>query len=44
MYSPRTGIILNNELSDFCGRADTLRAGEVTDTNVALQTEIGDVA
>uniref|UniRef100_A0A672G6I3 Gamma-glutamyltransferase 5 n=1 Tax=Salarias fasciatus TaxID=181472 RepID=A0A672G6I3_SALFA len=28
VYSPRTGIILNNELADFCGRADTLRAGE----------------
>ncbi|XP_070780870.1 glutathione hydrolase 5 proenzyme [Enoplosus armatus] len=28
VYSPRTGIILNNELSDFCGRADTVRAGE----------------
>ncbi|XP_070706417.1 glutathione hydrolase 5 proenzyme [Pempheris klunzingeri] len=28
VYSPRTGIILNNELSDFCGRANTMRAGE----------------
>ncbi|XP_071322634.1 glutathione hydrolase 5 proenzyme [Trachinotus anak] len=28
IYSPKTGIILNNELSDFCGRADTVRAGE----------------
>lgn len=28
VYSPRTGVILNNELSDFCGRADALRAGE----------------
>ncbi|KAM6976023.1 glutathione hydrolase 5 proenzyme [Tautogolabrus adspersus] len=28
VYSPRTGIILNNELSDFCGRADTVTAGE----------------
>ncbi|XP_041815941.1 glutathione hydrolase 5 proenzyme-like [Chelmon rostratus] len=28
IYSPRTGIILNNELSDFCQRADTVRAGE----------------
>ncbi|CAI5666821.1 unnamed protein product [Oreochromis niloticus] len=28
IYSPRTGIILNNELADFCGRTDTLRAGE----------------
>ncbi|XP_051907531.1 glutathione hydrolase 5 proenzyme-like [Hippocampus zosterae] len=28
IYSPRTGIILNNELADFCGRADTLKPGE----------------
>ncbi|KAK1883792.1 Glutathione hydrolase 5 proenzyme [Dissostichus eleginoides] len=28
VYSPRTGIILNNELLDFCRRADTVRAGE----------------
>ncbi|XP_061555204.1 glutathione hydrolase 5 proenzyme-like [Phycodurus eques] len=28
VYSPRTGIILNNELADFCGRADTLKPGE----------------
>ncbi|KAL7377151.1 hypothetical protein ABVT39_022721 [Epinephelus coioides] len=28
IYSPKTGIILNNELSDFCGRADTVRPGE----------------
>lgn len=28
IYSPRTGIILNNELSDFCGRADSLKPGE----------------
>ncbi|XP_049459495.1 glutathione hydrolase 5 proenzyme [Epinephelus fuscoguttatus] len=28
IYSPKTGIILNNELSDFCGRADTMRPGE----------------
>lgn len=28
VYSPKTGIILNNELSDFCKRADTVRAGE----------------
>ncbi|XP_041826554.1 glutathione hydrolase 5 proenzyme [Melanotaenia boesemani] len=28
VYSPRTGIILNNELADFCGRADSLSAGE----------------
>ncbi|XP_034751816.1 glutathione hydrolase 5 proenzyme [Etheostoma cragini] len=28
IYSPQTGIILNNELSDFCGRADKVKAGE----------------
>ncbi|XP_076020481.1 glutathione hydrolase 5 proenzyme [Genypterus blacodes] len=28
VYSPKTGVILNNELSDFCGRADTVRSGE----------------
>ncbi|KAF7651239.1 hypothetical protein LDENG_00113770 [Lucifuga dentata] len=28
IYSPRTGIILNNELADFCWRTDTLKAGE----------------
>ncbi|XP_062269258.1 glutathione hydrolase 5 proenzyme-like [Platichthys flesus] len=28
IYSPRTGVILNNELADFCGRADSVRAGE----------------
>lgn len=39
VYSPRTGIILNNELADFCGRADTVRAGKVSDINVAFQSE-----
>lgn len=39
IYSPRTGIILNNELADFCGRADTVRAGKVTDTNIAFQPQ-----
>ncbi|KAG7272413.1 hypothetical protein CRUP_013167, partial [Coryphaenoides rupestris] len=28
LLSPRTGLILNNQLADFCGRADSLRAGE----------------
>ncbi|XP_007567775.1 gamma-glutamyltransferase 5 [Poecilia formosa] len=28
VYSPRTGIILNNELADFCGRVDSIREGE----------------
>ncbi|XP_068191610.1 glutathione hydrolase 5 proenzyme [Antennarius striatus] len=44
VYSPRTGIILNNELSDFCGRADTVRAGEQPPssmTPVILETESG---
>ncbi|XP_038589734.1 glutathione hydrolase 5 proenzyme [Micropterus salmoides] len=44
IYSPRTGIILNNELSDFCGRADTLRAGEQPPssmTPVILESESG---
>ncbi|KAF6723581.1 Gamma-glutamyltransferase 5 [Oryzias melastigma] len=28
VVSPRTGIILNNELKDFCGRADSILPGE----------------
>ncbi|XP_053501316.1 glutathione hydrolase 5 proenzyme [Ictalurus furcatus] len=28
IYSPKTGIILNNEVADFCGRADSVSAGE----------------
>uniref|UniRef100_A0A3B3HG80 Gamma-glutamyltransferase 5a n=1 Tax=Oryzias latipes TaxID=8090 RepID=A0A3B3HG80_ORYLA len=28
VVSPRTGIILNDELRDFCGRADTILPGE----------------
>ncbi|XP_004084636.1 glutathione hydrolase 5 proenzyme isoform X2 [Oryzias latipes] len=28
VVSPRTGIILNNELRDFCGRADSILPGE----------------
>ncbi|XP_053709645.1 glutathione hydrolase 5 proenzyme-like isoform X1 [Synchiropus splendidus] len=28
IYSPRTGVILNNELLDFCGRVDSVGAGE----------------
>uniref|UniRef100_A0A8C5CDD4 Glutathione hydrolase n=1 Tax=Gadus morhua TaxID=8049 RepID=A0A8C5CDD4_GADMO len=30
ILSPRTGIILNNELADFCGRVASIRAGEAT--------------
>uniref|UniRef100_UPI0037E95ADD glutathione hydrolase 5 proenzyme n=1 Tax=Semicossyphus pulcher TaxID=241346 RepID=UPI0037E95ADD len=46
VYSPSTGIILNNELSDFCGRADALRAGEQPPssmTPVILETKSGDL-
>ncbi|CAL1569450.1 unnamed protein product [Knipowitschia caucasica] len=28
VFSPKTGIILNNELADFCGRAESLKPGE----------------
>uniref|UniRef100_A0A7N6BZ32 Gamma-glutamyltransferase 5a n=1 Tax=Anabas testudineus TaxID=64144 RepID=A0A7N6BZ32_ANATE len=28
IFSPQTGIILNNELTDFCGRVDSVIAGE----------------
>lgn len=28
IYSPRTGIILNNELADFCGRVNSVKPGE----------------
>ncbi|KAL2092468.1 hypothetical protein ACEWY4_012266 [Coilia grayii] len=28
VFSPNTGIILNNELSDFCGKASSIQAGE----------------
>lgn len=28
VFSPKTGIILNNELVDFCGRVDTIHPGE----------------
>ncbi|XP_042365521.1 glutathione hydrolase 5 proenzyme [Plectropomus leopardus] len=44
IYSPRTGIILNNELSDFCGRADNVTAGEQPPssmTPVILETKSG---
>ncbi|XP_069003256.1 glutathione hydrolase 5 proenzyme isoform X1 [Embiotoca jacksoni] len=46
VYSPRTGIILNNELADFCGRADTLRAGErppSSMTPVILESKSGGI-
>ncbi|XP_061585805.1 gamma-glutamyltransferase 5a [Cololabis saira] len=28
VFSPRTGVILNNELSDFCGKFDRIISGE----------------
>ncbi|XP_053195939.1 glutathione hydrolase 5 proenzyme isoform X2 [Scomber japonicus] len=46
IYSSRTGIILNNELTDFCGRADTVRAGEQPPssmTPVILETKSGGI-
>nr|XP_046231785.1 glutathione hydrolase 5 proenzyme [Scatophagus argus] len=35
IYSPQTGIILNNELSDFCGRTDAVKAGEQPPSSMA---------
>ncbi|XP_051973522.1 glutathione hydrolase 5 proenzyme-like isoform X2 [Xyrauchen texanus] len=35
IYSPKTGIILNNELADFCGRADTVTPGEQPPSSMA---------
>ncbi|KAG8012235.1 Glutathione hydrolase 5 proenzyme [Nibea albiflora] len=29
VFSPNTGVILNNELSDFCGRADNIFPGQL---------------
>ncbi|XP_059379976.1 gamma-glutamyltransferase 5a [Carassius carassius] len=28
IFSPKTGIILNNQLADFCGKTDQIHAGE----------------
>ncbi|KAM9338501.1 glutathione hydrolase 5 proenzyme [Symphorus nematophorus] len=44
IYSSRTGIILNNELCDFCQRADSIRAGEQPPssmTPVILESKYG---
>ncbi|XP_074473756.1 glutathione hydrolase 5 proenzyme [Sebastes fasciatus] len=44
VYSPRTGIILNNELADFCGRATNVTAGEQPPSSMApviLETKSG---
>ncbi|KAK2870871.1 hypothetical protein QQF64_001948 [Cirrhinus molitorella] len=35
VYSPKTGIILNNELADFCGRADSVKPGEQPPSSMA---------
>ncbi|XP_043951616.1 glutathione hydrolase 5 proenzyme [Gambusia affinis] len=46
VYSPRTGIILNNELADFCGRVDSIRSGEQPPssmTPVILEKESGGI-
>lgn len=44
VYSPRTGVILNNELSDFCWRATKVTAGEQPPSSMApviLETKSG---
>lgn len=30
IYSPKTGVILNNQLSDFCGITDRISSGKET--------------
>ncbi|XP_071338345.1 gamma-glutamyltransferase 5a isoform X2 [Trachinotus anak] len=35
VFSPRTGVILNNELSDFCGRVDNISPGEQPPSSMA---------
>ncbi|XP_040897978.1 glutathione hydrolase 5 proenzyme-like [Toxotes jaculatrix] len=35
VYSPRTGVILNNELADFCGIADNISPGEQPPSSMA---------
>ncbi|XP_066499986.1 glutathione hydrolase 5 proenzyme-like [Hoplias malabaricus] len=35
VYSQKTGIILNNELSDFCGKADRIYPGEQPPSSMA---------
>lgn len=35
VFSPKTGIILNNELSDFCGRAEIIYSGEQPPSSMA---------
>ncbi|KAG9335038.1 hypothetical protein JZ751_005712 [Albula glossodonta] len=35
IYSPKTGVILNNQLSDFCGQGDRIFAGEQPPSSMA---------
>ncbi|KAM7391680.1 hypothetical protein PAMP_022348 [Pampus punctatissimus] len=35
VFSPSTGVILNNELSDFCGRVDSIFPGEQPPSSMA---------
>ncbi|TMS03685.1 Glutathione hydrolase 5 proenzyme [Larimichthys crocea] len=35
VFSPNTGVILNNELSDFCGKADNIFPGEQPPSSMA---------
>uniref|UniRef100_UPI0037E8DD79 gamma-glutamyltransferase 5a n=1 Tax=Semicossyphus pulcher TaxID=241346 RepID=UPI0037E8DD79 len=35
IFSPRTGVILNNELYDFCGRVDNIFPGEQPPSSMA---------
>uniref|UniRef100_A0A8C9T0R6 Gamma-glutamyltransferase 5a n=1 Tax=Scleropages formosus TaxID=113540 RepID=A0A8C9T0R6_SCLFO len=35
VYSPKTGVILNNQLLDFCGLADRILAGEQPPSSMA---------
>lgn len=35
VYSPKTGIILNNELADFCGQKDSIKPGEDPSPNTS---------
>lgn len=45
VYSSTTGIILNNELADFCGRADRISSGERPPSSMApaiLKSRSGD--
>ncbi|XP_032425492.1 glutathione hydrolase 5 proenzyme isoform X2 [Xiphophorus hellerii] len=46
VYSKRTGIILNNELVDFCGRVDSIQGGEQPPSSmspVILEKESGGI-